>query len=42
VSYYDVEILIEAAQKCIKVEENFKFFKGSNKKLERTSIFILA
>lgn len=41
VSYYDVEILIESAHKSIKIEENFKFFTGSNKKLERTSIFIL-
>jgi hypothetical protein len=41
VPYYNVENLIESAHNSIKIEENFKFFKGFNKKLEKTSMFIL-
>lgn len=42
VSYDKIGFLIKVAQKCIKIEENFEFLKGSNKRLDKTSIFILS
>jgi hypothetical protein len=42
VSYYNTKKLILVAKECIKIEENFNFLKGENKKLKKISSFILS